>query len=470
MKKHHIIIICILLVAILAGIFSYPRYWNQGVDFLNMRFNLNLPHFWEKPFQLGLDLQGGAHLVYQADLREIEPAERTEVMEGLRDIMERRIDLFGIREPRVVVKGERLIIELPGVIEVREAIRMIGETPFLIFKEQRPEEERQKILSKQEEIRNLIGKDIWEELTEQEFKKIQTIEDWFLALEDPNFKRTELTGRYLKRARVDFGGPVPQPIISLEFTNEGARIFEELTERNIGKPLAIYIDEILISAPIVREKIIGGRAQISGDFTLEQARELARNLNAGALPVPIELISQQTIGPALGRISLEKSLYAGIIGFLLIVFFLIVVYRFLGIIGIVILGIELAFLLALFKIAEITLNLAGIAGIVLFLGMAVDGNILIFSRIKEELKQGMSLRASIEEGFEKAWTAIKDSNLTTFTIIAILFFIGTGFVVGFALTLGIGILINIFSVLFITRNLLRCCAETRLAKIKSLWG
>jgi protein-export membrane protein SecD len=257
--------------------------------------------------------------------------------------------------------------------------------------------------------------------------------------------------------------------VFLQFNEEGSKIFENLTSRNIGKPLAIYIDQVLISAPTVQEAISGGKAQITGKFTIDEAKALSRNLNAGALPVPINLISQQTVGPILGKISLAESLKAGIFGFLAILLFMIIFYRIPGFFASLSLLIYLSFLLALFKIIPVTLTLAGIAGFILSMGMAVDANILIFSRIREELKEGKSYLISIEEGFRRAWPSIRDGNFTTILVGLILFGFGTSFVKGFAFTLVIGNLVGMFTAIFITNNLLRCFAGTRIEKLTFLW-
>lgn len=457
-RKNYSTIFIIFVLAFLAGNLVHPQL-------------LKIPHFPDIPFKLGLDLQGGAHLVYQADLSEIEPGDRIESMEGLRDMIERRVDIFGVREPLVQVQGERLIVELAGVLDVAEAVRIIGQTPFLQFKEQRTEEEREKILAKTEEIREMIGKEPGEAImmTEEDFQKIQTIEDWPLIFEDAFFKPAGLTGKHLQRSEVGFDQIAPRPIISLQFNDQGAKIFEEITARNVGKPLAIYIDQAVISAPMVQEKISGGRAQITGDFTIEEARDLVRNLNAGALPVPIELISQQTVGPVLGKVSLEQSLFAGLFGLLAIVIFLILIYRLPGLLAALALAIYIVLILALFKIIPVTLTLAGIAGVILSVGLAVDANVLIFSRMREELKEGKSFSTSLEEGFARAWPSVRDGNLTTLLVAAILFAFGTSFVKGFALTLSLGILISMFSAIFITKHLLKMFEATKLENIKWLW-
>ena len=451
------IILIIFILVILAGSLDYPRYFNQGVDFLNSKFDLGLPHFWEKPFKLGLDLLGGTHLVYQADLSQIEEKDKDEGMSGLRDVIERRIDLFGVAEPVVQVQKEKLIVELAGVKDVNEAIKMIGQTPYLEFKEERPSAESEQILAKQEELQ---GKTM---------EEIQKIENWMLALEDPYFISTELTGKYLKSAEVGFDQTTYKPLILLEFNDEGAKIFEELTGRNVGKRLAIYIDQMAISAPVVQQAISGGKAQITGNFTVEEAKELARNLNAGALPVPIELISQQTVGPTLGKISLEQSLKAGILGFMSILLFMIIFYRIPGIFASISLLIYVAFILALFKLIPVTLTLAGIAGFILSMGMAVDANILIFSRTREELKAGKSYLISLQEGSRRAWPAIRDGNLTTILVGLILFGLGTSFVKGFAFTLVIGNLVGMFTAIFITNNLLRLFSKDKSPRWLWLW-
>lgn len=445
----------------MAGNLSEPKYFNRGVDFLNGKFNLKIPRFWEIPFKLGLDLQGGTHLIYEADLSDIEKEDYSSAMQGLRDIIERRVNFFGVAEPVVQTQEaagqHRLIVELAGIKEPAEAIKMIGQTPFLEFREEKAEEETQKILDKKKELE---GKN---------FEEIQEIEDWQLALEDPYFKSTSLTGKYLKKADLGFDQNTGRSLILLQFNDEGAKIFEELTSKNVSKRLAIYIDNILLSAPVVQEAISGGKAQISGDFTLESAKELVRNLNAGALPVPIKLISQQSVGPTLGAISLEKSLKAGLFGFLAIIIFLIIFYRFSGFLASLALGIYIALILGLFKLIPVTLTLAGIGGFILSIGMAVDANILIFSRLREELKEEKSFTISLEEGFRRSWPSIRDGNITTLIVALILFWFGTSFIKGFALTLSIGILVSMFSAIFITRTFLRIFVGTRAEGWKWMW-
>jgi len=465
-RKNYLSLTIIFLLAVFSFCLVFPKYLNQRIDFVNSlnifkKIELALPHLPEVSFKLGLDLQGGSQLAYEADLSQIEEKEKGEATQGLRDVIERRINIFGVSEPivRIEEKAEtkRLIIELPGIKNLAEAIEMIGKTPYLEFREERSDAEREEILKKLEEK----GK---------EEEDGQGGEEILPGAEDPYFKPTKLTGKYLKKATLGFNQTTLEPEVFLEFNSEGAEIFKELTSRNIEKRLAIYIDNVLISAPVVREEISGGKAQITGKFTTEEAKELVRNLNAGALPVPIELVSQITIGPTLGKISLEKSLKAGLFGFLAIVLFMISFYRLSGVLAFLSLLIYAGILLSLFKLVPVTLTLAGIGGAILSVGMAVDANILIFARQKEELEEGNSFPIAIEKGFSRAWPSIRDSNITTLIVAAIMFSFGTSFVKGFALTLSLGILVSMFSALFATKTFLRTFIGTRLEKIRWLWG
>ena len=452
-KRIYLFLILIIILAVLAVSFSYP----EGIK----KLGINFPQSWQIPFRLGLDLQGGTHLVYEADLSDISEEDYSSSMQGLRDIIERRVNLFGVQEPLVQTQETaghyRLVVELAGIKDPAEAIKMIGQTPFLEFREQRTEEKTQSMLNKQKEIE---GKSP---------EEMQEIENWQLALQDPYFKSTSLTGKYLKKAEIGFEPNTNKPLILLNFNDEGSKIFEELTSNNIGKLLAIYIDGILLSAPVVQNAISGGKAQITGEFTVDEAKKLVRDLNAGALPVPIGLISQQSVGPTLGAISLQKSLKAGMLGFLAIIIFLIIFYRFPGFLASLALAIYIALVISFIKLISVTLTLAGIGGLILSIGMAVDANILIFSRMREELKEGKSFAVSLTEGFRRSWPSIRDGNITTLIVAFILFWFGTSFIKGFAFTLSIGILVSIFSAIFITRTFLWIFAGTKLENIRWLW-
>ncbi|MFH1193760.1 MAG: protein translocase subunit SecD, partial [bacterium] len=296
-------VVAIFLLAIFAGFLCYPRAWNKSADWLNAQKNKsavlkiapNIPQFFNRPFRLGLDLQGGTHLVYEADLANIAKEEYADSMQGVREVIERRVNLFGVAEPLVQVdtvgSHYRLIVELAGIKDIHQAISMIGETPSLDFREERPQAETQAILDRY---------------------KILSPEDQAAFKEDPYFTPTGLTGKYLKNSVLQFDPNTNEPQVGLEFNDEGAKLFEEITARNVGKRVAIYLDGSPISVPQVNEKISGGKAQISGNFKYNEAKQLVQRLNAGALPVPIKLISQQTVGASLGEKSLQQSLLAGI--------------------------------------------------------------------------------------------------------------------------------------------------------------
>ncbi|MCX6717991.1 MAG: protein translocase subunit SecD [Candidatus Staskawiczbacteria bacterium] len=456
MQQKYYIFIGVLVLAVLAGLFAYPNYFNKSVDFLNHKMSWTLPHFPEKNYILGLDLQGGVSLVYQADLSSVQ--DKSSAMSGLRDIIERRVNMFGVSEPIVQIQGQdRLSVELPGVTNVQQAIQMIGQTPYLEFDEERTAQETQQILDKMKEVQAASAKK----------EDITKIANWQMALQNPYFKPTELTGKYLTKATVIFDQTTYKPQIQLKFNDEGAKIFADITGRNIKKPLAIYLDGASIIdtngdgkidnqdlyAPTVEDKITGGSAVItSASMSTQTANSIASRLNSGALPVKIgSPISQETVGPTLGSVSLQKSLWAAIYGLIAVVIFMVVFYRFPGLLASLALVIYVALTLAVFKLIPVTLTLAGIGGFILSIGMAVDANILIFARMKEEIKSGKGLSQAIDEGFKRAWPSIRDSNFNSLIVCAILFFVATSFIKGFAFTLALGILVSLFSAIFITR-------------------
>lgn len=391
------------------------------------------------PFRLGLDLLGGSHLVYQADLSKVQ--DKGEAMQGVRDVIERRVNLFGVAEPLVQVTGrDRLIVELAGIKDVNQAIKLIGETPFLEFKEEKSN------------TRELIT-------AQQSGQRLN---------EDP-FQPTGLNGRHLKRAQVVFDPKTYQPQVRLELTDEGAKLFADITKRNLGKVVAIYLDGVPISTPVVQAEIKDGVAVISGRFNPQEAKLLATRLNSGALPVPISLVSQQTIGASLGADSLVKSLRAGIYGLLAVALFMILFYRLPGLVSVIALIIYVLIVLAFYKFIPVTLTLAGIAGFILSLGMAVDANVLIFARMREELNDGKSLNAAIHEGFSRAWYSIRDSHITTLIGAFVLYSFTTSIVKGFALTLGLGVLVSLFTAIVITRLFLNLFTGHRFENKKWLF-
>jgi len=405
-NKFPIYLILIILAAILAGVFDYQPLWSQ------LRSKIHLPEGFNRDWRLGLDLVGGSILTYDIDLSQVAAADRDSVIGGLRDVIEKRVNLFGVSEPQIYTAKagdqQRLMVELAGVKDIEQAIKIIGETPLLDFRE----------------------------------------------VEGEKFIPTNLTGRYIKSAQLGFDN-LGKPVVNISFNDEGAKIFEDLTERNINKLLAIFLDNEPIEIPVVKEKISGGKAVISGNFTPDSARQLVERFNAGALPAPIELVSQQTIGASLGLDSLKKTIFCGFFGFLLVVLFMVGYYRRLGLVASVALIIYAVLTLGIFKLIPVTLTLAGIAGFILSIGMAVDANVLIFARMKEELGKGLSREAAIEEGFRRAWSSIRDSNITTLIIAVILFYFTTSFVKGFALTLFIGVLMSMFSAITITKSFLK---------------
>ncbi len=386
---------------------------------------------------LGLDLQGGIHLIYKADVAGVEPGKVQDALNGLQDVIERRVNAFGVAEPLIETSksgGEyRLIVELAGVRDIDKAKEMIRETPFLEFK-------KLEIPAAPEPQQG--GTDSPE-----------------VQVAAPTFTDTGLTGKNLKRSDVQFMSQSGKPEVGIEFDPEGTKLFAELTKENIGKQIAIFLDGAMISAPTVQAEIADGKAVITGNFTLDEAKQLAQRLNEGALPVPITLIGQQSVEASLGKASLAKSLQAGLIGIILVVIFMIAYYRFLGLIAAAALAVYTSLMVAIFKLStltpwSITLTLAGIAGFVLSVGMAVDANILIFERTKEEIRRGRGIASAIDEGFKRAWPSIRDSNISSIITSLILIWFGSGFVKGFAVTLLLGVLVSMFTAIVLVRIIL----------------
>ncbi|OGI99415.1 protein-export membrane protein SecD [Candidatus Nomurabacteria bacterium RIFCSPLOWO2_02_FULL_40_10] len=408
-KSNLFILIIVLIAAIAAGIFVTPKWY--GAKHL--------------PWNLGLDLVGGTSLTYKVDLSEVKSSEYEAVVGGLKEVIEKRVNLYGVAEPKITIaqKGDsyELIVDLAGVKDLKDAVRQIGETPRLDFREVVPEGEGA------------------------------------IAV------KSELTGRYIAGASLAFDN-LNKPVVNLKFNDEGAKIFEELTARNVGKPLAIFVDDELTDAPTVKQKISGGEATISGGgegFTIEEAKKLVQRLNAGALSAPISLSNQRTVSATAAEDALNRIIVAGVIGTALVALFMVGYYRLLGVFAVLALLIYTAFTLAIFKsglfglIPSFTMTLSGIAGFILSVGMAVDANILIFERTKEEARKGVTKKAAVEEGFKRAWLSIRDSNISTIITATILYYFTSSFVQGFALTLGIGVLISMFSAIFVTRTMLK---------------
>lgn len=604
-----LVVVFFLLVAIQIGDYKYNAFSSWLAE--KTSNTIVLPKIKENQFRLGLDLQGGSQLIYQADVSNISDADKDDLLDGVRDVIERRVNTFGVSEPviqinKTIDNDYRIIVELAGIKNVDDAIKEIGETPKLEFKEQDTENisideqslslmnnYNQGLQTKMDEILQKINegndfaqlaianntplkvsddpnspgtenngdlgwinendpenynlvkdlsvgqissvfenenfikvlkledKRMGEESKLQEYKVreialIKMTEDYLKSMSE-NWKNTELTGKNLKRAVLQFNPNDNRPEVSLEFDEEGSQLFEQITERNVGRPVAIYLDDYPISVPNVNEKISGGKAVISGNFTIDEAKELVQRLKAGALPVPIELINQKTVGATLGHQSIVDSLEAGVIGVILVALFMLIFYRFFGLSSVFSLIIYGLSVLAIFKalplafsltfgllfvalilmafdelkildfpltilfvaigvvlfvygLNSVTLTLAGVAGFILSIGMAVDANVLIFERIKEEVRSGRSLRDAVDEGTRRAWSSIRDGNFSTLLMCLVLMSFGTGVLKGFGTTLFIGVSISMFSAIVITRSFLLVFLGKKMEKMGFLFG
>ncbi|MCE9628386.1 MAG: protein translocase subunit SecD [Candidatus Vogelbacteria bacterium] len=445
MSYYRIFAVILLLLGVGVGYFVYHSETVTPDSFLS------------KPFKLGLDLRGGTRLVYDADTSVIQAGDVKDAMDSLREVIERRINVFGVSEPQIFTETaglgaeakHRLVVELPGVTNIDQALQLISKTPVLEFKTERPDgPEKEQIKKAYEQAQLSITSNA--STTIESLLKANP-----LLSEDPLYVSTGLSGRYLKKASVSFSGEgVSGPGVSLEFNEEGAKLFAKITSENVGKSVAIYLDGQLLSAPNVREAIKDGRAEITGQFTVDEAKTLVRDLNLGALPLPIKLASSQTIGATLGQEAFDKGVKAGAVALAVIALFMIFWYRLPGLIAVISLSIYVAIMLALFKLIPVTLTAAGMAGLILSIGIAVDANVLIFERLKDELRRGKSIHDALLEGFSRAWLSIRDSNLSSIISAAVLFWFGTSLIKGFALTLMIGILVSMFSAITVTRTLL----------------
>ncbi|HOF42793.1 MAG TPA: protein translocase subunit SecD [Candidatus Moranbacteria bacterium] len=520
-----------VLLAVFAGLFSYPEVLKFAPPAYNAISRLKI--------NLGLDLQGGIHLEYKADISNIDSSHVDEALQGAQDVIERRINAFGVGEPLVQTaksgNEHRVIVELPGIKDIEQAKEKIKDAPLLEFKEEgepdqstkdmfdqinkQAKEKAQKVL---EEVKNggdfsqlakdnsedpgskenggdldfakkgqfvsefdevlfekgLKSGEIYPELVETQFgwHIIKFIESRgegderevhaahiLFAKHDPYqyeqfiYKDTGLSGKNLKFATAQYsqGQGLGEPEVALQFDDEGTKLFAELTKKNLGKQIAIFLDGELQIAPVVQSEITNGQAVITGNYTFQEAKEIAERLNQGALPVPLTLVSQQSVEASLGIESLQKSLIAGVVGLAAVTVFMIIFYRFLGFVASISLLIYTALMITIFKFSGITLTLSGIAGFILSIGMAVDANILIFERTKEEIKRGRTVQNAIEEGFKRAWTSIRDGNVSSMLTAGILYFMGTGFVKGFAASLFIGVAVSMFTAIVITRTMLR---------------
>ena len=400
-------------------------------------------------FKKGLDLAGGTSLTFKADMEDVAQIQRNKALEAVKTVIERRTNYFGVSEPIVqtAVSGNdyRVVVELPGV-DINQAKNIIGTTAKLSFWAQTASSAAVLIKST-EDFQALFATQ-----SAYPISVIQALGTY------PN--KTSLGGSDIKETSVGFDSQSGKPQVQLKFTGAGAKKFADITTRNVGKKVAILLDDQVIEAPVVNQPILTGDAVITGGFTTESANALSTQLNAGALPVPLVPLRQHGVDATLGSESLLKSLFAGVTGIVIIIIFMTVLYGKLGIVASIALILYTLFVLSIFKLSSITpygitLTLSGIAGFILSIGMAVDANILIFERMKEERRLGKSWHDALELGFSRAWTSIRDSNISSLITSFVLYQYGTGPVRGFALTLAIGVLISMFSAIVVTRTFLR---------------
>lgn len=435
----------ILLLVVICGWVALPEKFDLPLPFLGSEkivhfvapsinfsiFGKQLSH--QFTLKKGLDIQGGTQIVLKADMSSVKDEDRKEALESAKQVILRRVDLYGVNEPvvqsSVTQNDYRIIVELAGVDDPAQALALIGTTAQLDFR--------------------LQG--------DQSPGASQSAQA-FLS----SFRRTDLTGADLRRSSVQFDQQSGQPVVSLEFNDEGTKKFSEITKNNVNNVLGIFLDDYPIMLPRINVAILDGRAIITGDFTVEQAKNLSIQLNAGALPVSIEVLEQRTIGASLGQDSIQKSVVAGVFGLSLVAIFMVLLYGWKGFIADLALCVYAVITVALYKLMNVTLTLPGIAGLLLSVGMAVDANILIFERIKEELRAGKPFETALNLGFGRAWDSIKDANVTTiFTALVLInplnfqFLNSSGLVRGFGITLFIGVLVSLFTGIVVSRTLMR---------------
>jgi preprotein translocase subunit SecD len=398
------------------------------------------------PINLGLDLQGGTRLVLEG--RETEKIKISDdAMNGVVAVIRNRIDSLGVTEPTIQRKGkDQVIVELPGIKDPERAIKIIGDTALLEFVEAEWSPGDTRTVSP-EKLKEFYGPEARLDFVKDEQSDRPII-----------LKKTVLTGADLKGAwpGLDSYG---NPVVDIEFNGDGAKAFADVTARSVGKPIAIILDKKIISAPNVREPIPSGKAQVSGNFKAEDVQDLVIKLKAGSLPIPVGLVETRIVGPSLGRDSIDRSKVAGILGFAFIIAFMILYYRLPGAIAVISLAIYVPLTLAGLCLLRTTLTLPGIAGFLLSIGMAVDANIIIFERLKEELRLGKTIKAAFDTSFQRAFAAILDSNVTTIIAAATLFFVGTGTIKGFAVTLTVGILASMFTALTLTHMMMNMLVD-----------
>jgi preprotein translocase subunit SecD len=427
-NKNKIRLISLIILTLIAALIVWPKpnikvpkpkfSFDKKAPYVHVSKNGYLIDYTKSfPIKEGLDLQGGSHLVYSADLSKIADKDKSNAMASLQKVVENRVNAFGVSEPQVyttkVGNDNRLVVELAGVKDTDQALALIGKTAQLEFKEA-----------------NAEGTD---------------------------FVSTGLTGKDFQHADVTFT-PEGKPQISIEFNSEGAKKFQQITAKNVGKPLAIYLDDKLIEAPNVENEIPNGKAVITGQFSIEQAKELSIQLNAGALLVPVSQIEQRTVGATLGKESIQKSLVAGMLGIIFVSIFMVAYYRLLGVFSTLGLGLYILYMLALFKLFGVVLTMGGIAGLILSVGASMETDVLVFERIREELRNGRKFLAASSLGFQRAWPSIRDSNAVSLIITVILYTAG-GTIRGFAFALGLGIVVGLTTTFIGTKSLIELISK-----------
>jgi preprotein translocase subunit SecD len=432
----------IVLLTVLAAIVVWPQKpgnYIPGGDALPGNPGIHLGNFARQGAKLGLDLQGGTQLTLQADMSQVPADQQSTAMQGVLNVISRRVNAYGVAEPEIQTLGsDRIIVQLPGVKDIEEAKKLIGQTAKLEFKEQ-----------------DASGQ-------------------WVPSTGQLNGQTVALTGAYLVpgHQQVTFASTAGLPNVAFEFNSDGAQVFGQITQRLVGKPLGIFLDGQEISAPTV-QAVLTQSGVITG-LSLDQARLLALQLNAGALPVPVSIQEERTVDATLGADSVHKSIVAGELALLVVIAFMLLYYRLPGLAASAALIIYSLLTLSIFKLIPVTLTLAGIAGFILSLGMAVDANILIFERMKEELRSGKTIAAAIRAGEDRAWPSIRDSNTSTLITCLVLYFFGQQFgatiIMGFALVLGIGVLISLFSAIVVTRTFLELLLSQTWAHSARLFG
>ncbi|MFA5158390.1 MAG: protein translocase subunit SecD [Patescibacteria group bacterium] len=415
------LIIIVLTLSVLADIPKGPKFFGKEIK-----------------THLGLDLQGGTEIIYQADLSKSN--DKSKDLNNLMNIFRQRVDSLGVAEPTIQQQGsDQVLIQLPGVKDIDQAIAAIGQTYELVF-----------MAEAADATTGLALNDY--------YQPDYTLPGYWTP--------SDLTGSDLIGSDVTYntqnqGTGQSEPVVTLTFNNAGKEKFAKLTKENLNKQMAIVLDRRIVSAPTVQAEITDGKAIITGQKDIKEAKKLSDRLNEGVLPIPAKVIAQQNIGATLGADSIKKSLTAGVIGLLIIALFMLIHYKVPGAVAVVALVIYSLISLAVFKVVPVTMTLAGIAGFILSIGMAVDANILIFERTREELRNGKDIVAAIEEGFRRAWSSIRDSNFSTIITCIILFYFGSGIIKGFALTLALGVIISMFTAITASRNFLVLLSKTK---------